>query len=106
MTAKVTEEVYTVNEVATIFRLPIDAVRRLIRSGELPAIRFGHTYRVPKRIVEQYLALPASSYLPQEMGFGMWAAEVESTDAVDYVERLRDAETRTLREVVADLWSE
>ena len=40
------------------------------------------------------------------MGFGMWAAEVESTDAVDYVERLRDAETRTLREVVADLWSE
>jgi excisionase family DNA binding protein len=41
MTTIATEEVYTVGEVATIFRVPVDTIRRLIARGELPALRLG-----------------------------------------------------------------
>jgi excisionase family DNA binding protein len=31
------------------------AVYRLVHSGEMPAVRFGRSYRVPESAVEQYL---------------------------------------------------
>ncbi len=95
-------EVYTVDEVATIFRVPSGTVRRLIQHGDLPAIRLGRVYRVPKAVIDSLFDLPSIPEPPEEFGFGSWEA-AEDTDAVEYVNRLRDADTRTLREVVEDL---
>ena len=100
------ETVYTVDEVAAIFRVPPDVVRRLIREGELPAIRLGRAYRIPKSVIDRYFDLPALSHLsPADLGFGIWADDEAVADAVEYVNQLRSSEHRTLREVVEDLTS-
>ncbi len=98
-------EVYTVDEVATILRVPSGTVRRLIQHGDLPAIRLGRVYRIPKAVIDSLFDLPAIPEPPEEFGFGVWQEAAGGTDAVDYVNRLRDADTRTLREVVEDLSS-
>ena len=64
MTTTITEEVYTVEEVA------------------------------------------ATSYAPEELGFGIWKADMQQNDSVAYVNRLRDVAPRSLSEYVAGLWSE
>ena len=106
MATTITEEVYTVEEVAAIFRVPADTIRRLIQRGQLPALRLGRVYRVPKRVVAQLLEQPAASYAPEELGFGIWKTDVQASDSVEYVNRLRDAAPRSLSEYVAGLWSE
>jgi excisionase family DNA binding protein len=45
----------TVSEVADVMRVSKMTVYRLIHSGEMPAVRFGRSYRVPESAVEQYL---------------------------------------------------
>jgi excisionase family DNA binding protein len=45
----------TVAEVAEVMRVSKMTVYRLIHSGEMPAVRFGRSYRVPESAVEQYL---------------------------------------------------
>jgi excisionase family DNA binding protein len=98
-------EVYTVTEVAAIFRVPSDTVRRLINRGDLPAIRLGRVYRVPKAVIDGLFDLPVLPIPPEEFGFGVWGKDPNIDDAVTYVDHLRDADPRTLREVVADLSS-
>jgi len=101
------ERVYTVDEVAAIFRVPSGTVRRLIRRGDLPAIRLGRTYRVPRSVIDDYFDLPPASVLSDEdLGFGMWADDDTIGDGVEYVNRIRVADQRTLEEVLADpdLW--
>ena len=97
------DKVYTVAEVAAIFRIPTDTVRRLIHSGDLPAIRLGRVYRVPKSVIDGYFDLPPATVPLEKFGFGMWKGDAIGSDAVEYVNRLRDADVRTLREVVEDL---
>ena len=46
----------TVAEVASAMRISTMTVYRLIKSGELPAVRVGRSYRVRGSAVEQYLA--------------------------------------------------
>jgi hypothetical protein len=46
---------YTVAEVAAIMRVSKMTVYRLVQSGELPAVRFGRSYRVPESAVNDYL---------------------------------------------------
>lgn len=106
MATTITEEVYTVEEVAAIFRVPVDTIRRLIQRGQLPALRLGRVYRVPKRVVAQLLEQPATSYAPEDLGFGSWKTDTQTSDSVDYVNLLRDAAPRSLSEYVADLWNE
>lgn len=106
MTSTVAEEVYTVEEVATIFRVPVDTIRRLIVRGDLPALRLGRATRVPKQVVVRLLEQPMVSVEPEELGFGMWAVEADQVDSVEYVNRVRDAESRTLSEYVAELWND
>ena len=101
------DRVYTVAEVAAIFRVPSDTVRRLIHRGELPAIRLGRVYRMPKSVIDDHFVLPPAVPI-EKLGFGMWGEEAAgsdavASDAVEYVNRLRDADTRTLREIVEDL---
>ncbi len=100
------ETVYTVGEVAAIFRVPPETVRRLIRQGDLPAIRLGRAYRIPRSVIDRYFDLPALTHLsPEDLGFGIWADDEAIGDSVEYVNQTRLAEHRTLREVVEDLAS-
>lgn len=45
----------TVAEVAALMRVSKMSVYRLIHSGELEAVRFGRSFRVPQRAVHVYL---------------------------------------------------
>ena len=106
MAPTITDEVYTGKEVTAIFRGLADTIRRLIQRGQLPALRLGRVYRVPKHVVAQLLEQPAATYLPEELGFGSWKTNMQQSDSVDYVNRLRDAAPRGLSGYVAELWSE
>ena len=46
----------TVAEVAAMMRVSKMTVYRLVHAGELPAIRFGRSFRVPESAVEEVLA--------------------------------------------------
>jgi excisionase family DNA binding protein len=46
----------TVAEVAGILRVSAMTVYRLIRSGDLPALRIGKSYRIRQGALDQYLA--------------------------------------------------
>lgn len=98
--------VFTVEEVSQIFRIPPRTVRNLIRRGDLPAIRFGQTYRIPQTVIDQYFDLPALSHLaPEDIGFNLWTEDESIGDAVEYVNEIRASDTRTLREIVEELSS-
>ena len=45
----------TVQEVADIMRVSTMTVYRIIKSGELPAVRVGRSFRVPEQAVHDYL---------------------------------------------------
>ncbi|HBX81652.1 MAG: helix-turn-helix domain-containing protein [Propionibacteriaceae bacterium] len=44
-----------VQEVATLLRLSRMSVYRLVHAGEIEAVRFGRTIRIPERAVTEYL---------------------------------------------------
>ena len=46
---------YTVAEVASVMRVSKMSVYRLIHSGELEAVRFGRSFRVPESAVKAFL---------------------------------------------------
>ncbi|HEY4224693.1 MAG TPA: helix-turn-helix domain-containing protein [Pseudolysinimonas sp.] len=50
----------TVAEVAEMMRVSNMTVYRLVHAGELPAIRFGRSFRIPESAVEDAIALPDS----------------------------------------------
>lgn len=51
----VPDRVLTVDEVADVLRVSNMTVYRLIRSGELVALRIGSNYRIRERDLEAYL---------------------------------------------------
>lgn len=50
----------TVAEVAEMMRVSSMTVYRLVHAGELPAVRFGRSYRIPESAVAQVVANPSS----------------------------------------------
>ena len=54
----------TVAEVADMMRVSRMTVYRLVHSGELPAIRFGRSFRVPEAAVTH--ALDALTHVPDD----------------------------------------
>ncbi|MFT4306356.1 MAG: helix-turn-helix domain-containing protein [Microbacterium sp.] len=48
----------TVAEVADIMRVSKMTVYRLVHAGELPAVRFGRSYRVPQSAVDELVQRP------------------------------------------------
>ena len=46
---------YTVAEVAELTRVSRMTVYRMVHAGELPAVRFGSSYRVPKTAIDAML---------------------------------------------------
>ena len=51
---------FTVAEVAELMRVSKMTVYRMVNAGELPAIRFGRSYRVPEAAVEALIRPPQS----------------------------------------------
>lgn len=49
------EELLTVAEVATELRVHPNTARRLIATGEIPAARFGHQYRIRRSAITERL---------------------------------------------------
>ena len=45
----------TVQEVAELMRVSKMTIYRMVHAGELPAVRFGRSYRVPANAVEIFL---------------------------------------------------
>lgn len=98
------EKVYTITEVASIFRVTRQTIRQLIHNGMLPAMRLGRTYRIPQSAVDGYFNLPARTHLtPEDLGFGMWAQNMVNEDSVDYVNRIRETANKPLHEMVEEL---
>ena len=50
----------TVAEVAEMMRVSNMTVYRLVHSGDLPAVRFGRSFRIPESAVQSAIALPES----------------------------------------------
>lgn len=50
----------TVAEVAEIMRVSKMTVYRMVHSGDLPAVRFGRSYRVPEAAVAAALQRPVA----------------------------------------------
>jgi excisionase family DNA binding protein len=48
----------TVAEVAEMMRVSNMTVYRLVHAGDLPAIRFGRSFRIPESAVASAIALP------------------------------------------------
>lgn len=65
-TTKIRPKVYTVAEFAQVLAISPRLVRGLIRRGELPALRIGRAYRIPRKAAAIYLAraLPPTDRLP------------------------------------------
>jgi excisionase family DNA binding protein len=57
----------TVSEVAEVMRVSKMTVYRLVHSGELPAVRFGRSYRVPETAVQRFLR---AAFLDEAEGDG------------------------------------
>ena len=47
---------YTVAEVADLIRVSKMTVYRMVKAGEIPAVRFGRSFRVPGEAVDELLA--------------------------------------------------
>jgi excisionase family DNA binding protein len=50
----------TVAEVAEMMRVSSMTVYRMVHAGELPAVRFGRSYRIPESAVAQWVQAGAS----------------------------------------------
>ncbi len=61
----ITNRFMTVAEVAELMRVSTMTVYRLIKSGELPAVRVGKSYRIRERDIDTYLS---ASYLDRQSG--------------------------------------
>lgn len=48
-------QLYTVAEVAELARVSRMTVYRMVHAGDLPAVRVGNSYRVPKPAVDELL---------------------------------------------------
>lgn len=59
---------FTVAEVAELTRVSRMTVYRMVHSGDLPAVRVGNSYRVPKSALEQLLTAPAEEHRREVSG--------------------------------------
>lgn len=91
-------KVYRVEEFAKIFKLSAEAVRSLIRKGEIPAIHIGKQYRISQDVVDRYFA---QALPPEERGFGMWKQKPIAN--LTYVNTRRDRDRHTPDEFLKDL---
>jgi len=53
----------TVQEVADVMRVSSMTVYRMVHSGEMPAIRFGRSFRIPENAVSHLLAQAGADWI-------------------------------------------
>src|SRR3990167_5611998 len=95
------EQLLTVQEVADLLRLSTAAVRNLILKEEIPALRVGKQYRIPRYVIDN-LMCPLLGKTPEELGFGMW--KKHPIDGVHYVNAIRKKdEGKTLDQILQEL---
>lgn len=101
------EEVYTVEEVAGIFKLSRGSIRNLIKKGEIPAIKIGKQYRIPESIIEKFYFQIYKISEPEKAGYGMMKNSDKPGDGLEYVRRVRN-NSKTVEEVVQEIneWQE
>lgn len=58
----------TVGEVAEVMRVSTMTVYRMVHSGELPAIRFGRSFRIPESAVTQMVSPQDSGHNLNQVG--------------------------------------
>lgn len=46
---------YTVKEIADILKLSTQQIRRMLRDKEIPAIKLGNEWRIPKKEFEEWV---------------------------------------------------
>ena len=56
-------DVLTPKQVAEYLQLGRDKTYQMLRSGELPGVRVGRTYRIPRRLLDDWLARRAAESL-------------------------------------------
>lgn len=96
-------QLLTVREVAQMLRLSVGAVRNLIVQKEIPALRLGKQYRIPKYVIDNLLS-PFLGENREGLGFGMWSGSSETRDSVKYVRKIRKREeSKPLEQVLEDL---
>jgi excisionase family DNA binding protein len=49
-------KVYTVTEFAYLFAISPRTVRELIRKGDIAALKIGRSYRIPRKVADEYIA--------------------------------------------------
>jgi len=91
-------QVYTPREIARMLKVSERTVRRWVRAGELPALRFGRQLRIPPAAVEN-LGQPVTGARLPAVPAGDWLArcrEVRKNMPVsrDSVELLRELRSR------------
>ena len=52
-----TDEVLTVKEAAALLKTSLQQIRRMIQSGELPAVKVGREWRIPRESISDLLDL-------------------------------------------------
>jgi excisionase family DNA binding protein len=92
------QEVYTVAEFAKIFKISGARARRLIRKGDIPAIRIGNQQRIPQAVVDHFFAQATT---PHQRGFGMWRKT--RLPSLNYVNKLRDQDQRGAADFLKDI---
>lgn len=97
-------QLFTVDEVAQIFRLTQAAIRRMIRTKELPAIKFGKEYRIPQSVIQNILN-PLNSATFKDAGFGLWKA-AKLPRGETWLRKKRDTDPRDLSDYLKDLDTE
>ena len=96
------EEVFTVEEVAEIFKLSNGSVRNLIKKGEIPAIKIGKQYRIPESIIEMFYSQIYRISDPEKAGYGMLQNNNKIGDGLEYVRKIRET-SKTVDEIIEDL---
>lgn len=62
------DQLHTVAEVADHMRVSNMTVYRLIKSGEMPAVRVGKSYRIRRRDLQSYLEASRTSARSGDLG--------------------------------------
>lgn len=93
-------QLLTVREVAEILRLSVGAVRNLIVQQEIPALRLGKQYRIPKYVIDNLLS-PLLGESAESLGFGIWQGR---EDSARHVRKIRQREeSKSLDTILEEL---
>src|SRR4030095_931312 len=78
-----TQELYSVDEVAARLGLHVRTIRNYVRDGRLKAVRIGKQYRIAREDLEEVTAAPAAAREGDETKRHVEASSIVHIDAID-----------------------